>query len=412
MSLRFQDPPVEQKFRFQVDWLDLFLCTPGKDTLRVPERVHDLDEAAWDLYFNHMATSKDLKTVEFSIGSREGFHKVADRLWNALSVSHNISCIQLVRCRLLANDIGRLRESGSSLKSLRSINLTGNSLGLRGLASVTELIDGLPSLSSLNLSSMDLRFDEGIDSIGFYQALSSATNLRKLDVSHNIVSKCAFRPFSLGLATAPSLTHIGMNGVQLGDRGVVVLCEELLRQPEKGIVALDVQANHIQDVGATALASLVRATPTLKIFLYQFNHTKLINFIPLCESIILSPSLEQVALESCGLRLDQKGLICRMVTHMRSLKELFIDYYTAADKAVPEALCRSFSCEFVGPFHGSRENRLYDYARTKCATNAFLLGDLACSSDSPVYRSFFHSTLFDAHLVPYLFKFCIAPKWT
>ena len=124
----------------------------------------------------------------------------------AVDFSH---CLNLYDVKLLAPEI-------AVSASLTSINLRGNTVGVKGAKYVSKGIAVSASLTSINLSGNDVG-DEGATFIA--QGISVSASLRSIDLSDNRLDDEAAKHIAEGISVSASLTCIDLGYNRIGEKG-------------------------------------------------------------------------------------------------------------------------------------------------------------------------------------------------
>lgn len=128
---------------------------------------------------------------------------------------------------VLAEKIRKIRNDGH----LKSVDISNNSIRASGAAAFAPVINVNPWLIEVRISGNDFRV---AGARAFAKHLASSKTLLLLDISEN----------------------------ELGDSGCIVICKAL-QSPECGLQTLFLGANHINRVGAEAIAEVLHVNNTL-----------------------------------------------------------------------------------------------------------------------------------------------------
>lgn len=166
----------------------------------------------------------------------------------------------------------RLRKTGlpvdlAQFTHLRVVNLGGTDLPMKDTLEVVQSLSD--TLESLYLGGNYL-CDTGAEQIGSWLS-SSATKLRKLDMRYTEMAGPGCRALCEGLTQQGKVTHLYLEGNNLGDEGAQALAE-MLKQEGCSLQELFLGANKIGPEGAAALASILTTNKTIsKIYLEGNN---------------------------------------------------------------------------------------------------------------------------------------------
>eukprot|EP00980_Cylindrotheca_fusiformis_P013912 scaffold3618_cov129-Cylindrotheca_fusiformis.AAC.12 len=167
-------------------------------------------------------------------------------------------------CDALANRV-------AVLQNLATVRLCGNPIKSRGLASL--LGGGCSSfqhISHLDLSDCDIGDDDAAHQLAEFLS-NSKTSLKSLTLKMNGIGTEGAKIISKGLVTSQHLRALNLQCNEIDDDGVEALMTALSAE-HSALEELDLSANAIRDIGATAIARSLHKTKLKRLFL---NH----NFI-------------------------------------------------------------------------------------------------------------------------------------
>ena len=168
--------------------------------------------------------------------------------------------------------VGDEASNGSNNKeglNLEVLHFDNNMSGGAGAAALGDLISASPKLLDFKYTSS--RGDRtGVDALCV--ALSSARNLRKLDLHDNIFAE----PLGLALGSSLSsglrnLVHLDLGDTLLRDEGVAGLASGLLSGCALSLEHLDLSCNEISDKGAAAIGKCLSGLKRLRVLMLQEN---------------------------------------------------------------------------------------------------------------------------------------------
>jgi len=163
-------------------------------------------------------------------------------------------------------------SNGSNNKeglNLEVLHFDNNMSGGAGAAALGDLISASPKLLDFKYTSS--RGDRtGVDALCV--ALSSARNLRKLDLHDNIFAE----PLGLALGSSLSsglcnLVHLDLGDTLLRDEGVSGLASGLLSGCALSLEHLDLSCNEISKKGAAAVGKCLSGLKRLRVVMLQEN---------------------------------------------------------------------------------------------------------------------------------------------
>eukprot|EP00935_MAST-01C_sp_MAST-1C-sp1_P000444 g444.t1 len=181
-----------------------------------------------------------------------------------------------------------------SNKTLESLDLSGNSIGIEGGEHIASILDGSgPPLTSLDLSKNTLG-DEGLGDLA--HALAASETLRTVNLRHNLVC----------------------------DSGIAALAEAVKSCRACGITDLDLAGNSLEDAGANWVAHLIKAEhialESLDLSANSIGGGE--GLYQLAEGLLKDTSLVTLKLSGCSLVEDDGELIAEVLKHNKVLAHL------------------------------------------------------------------------------------------
>jgi len=191
-----------------------------------------------------------------------------------------------------------------------------------------------------------------------------------------------------------------------------------------------------------ALAEAIRSLPCLEELLLNSTLLNDNGLKPLAEAVGAAPALRSVTmLKHC--KFGREGMLhwAQSIRSSRTLQLVAIEQVCSSKGAISfyEAVLESFSMQTAaisefsvkminpnqleGGTQRTRENRVKAYikdlgvymkvvskaARFRVCVNNFLLGDLSQNAGCPAHRSFFHSKMFEPHLLSVISEYVVPP---
>jgi Ran GTPase-activating protein (RanGAP) involved in mRNA processing and transport len=189
---------------------------------------------------------------------------------------------------------------------LQDLNLSGDALGSTGLVEIASALYRNTSIQTLDVSA------NGLDDLASANALRELLRRNKtitriiLDRNKFGNNVAAVRSIADGFRTSTTLQVLDLASCALGDQGLSILAECLGRQ-KRGLVNLDLSANHITCSGLRAL--LNNATATLSTLAHlNLNCNPILDegatFLAETLKLQTLPSLKNLRLVNCDISDD------------------------------------------------------------------------------------------------------------
>ena len=182
---------------------------------------------------------------------------IADKGATELANSLNILPQKLTGFIISYNEIGDTGVNAlmTVLKSheIQYLCLQSNKIGAQGAKSIAEALN--PNLNHLNLSWNNIG-DEGAKALA--KALEKCPNLIYLSLNCNNIGDEGTKALAKALLKCPNLKELFLGENNIGDEGAQALALVLEKNPKLEI------ALHFNNIGDAGLASLKKASPTIK----------------------------------------------------------------------------------------------------------------------------------------------------
>jgi Ran GTPase-activating protein (RanGAP) involved in mRNA processing and transport len=191
---------------------------------------------------------------------------------------------------------------------LQHLNLTGDALGSAGLVEIASALYRNNSIQGLDVSANGL--DDLVSATGLRELLRRNKTITRLFMDCNTFGNniAAVRCIADGFRTNTALQVLDLSYCELGDQGLSILAESLGQQ-KRGLVDLDLSANHITCSGLRALVdNAAAALSTLTHLTLSKNSVLDEGATFLAETLRLQmlPSLKGLRLINC--RISDDGL--------------------------------------------------------------------------------------------------------
>uniref|UniRef100_A0A6B2L9A5 Uncharacterized protein n=1 Tax=Arcella intermedia TaxID=1963864 RepID=A0A6B2L9A5_9EUKA len=170
----------------------------------------------------------------------------------------------------LIGDVTTLISLGlKSNNSLRTLELSKNSIGSDGVASLFQALQSNSTLTSLSLSFNNIE-DYGMTSIS--QALQASNTLTYLDIHSNCLGDTGISLISDGLKLNSSLISLNISGNMFGDAGAQAIATAL--SCNSTLTFLNISYNKIGGPGMEAISESLSLNYTLTNIIYDESFFK------------------------------------------------------------------------------------------------------------------------------------------
>lgn len=154
--------------------------------------------------------------------------------------------------------MAELCKALAASKTIRTIGLSYNHLGITGLKKLAGLLQTSKLITSLNLEGNQCGW-EGMMFLG--EALAHNRTLRSLNIAHNNLRAEGGSTVAQIIKSNSSLTDINLKRNNLSDEGATAIAEALKRNAS--LLQLNLEDNRIEDAGATQIADTLAINATL-----------------------------------------------------------------------------------------------------------------------------------------------------
>ena len=161
-------------------------------------------------------------------------------LTNLLRSAIELQSLDLLRCRINAEDIASLVTALASCCDLKELQLSGNSINVNGFLALSNLLQ-TTAIETLSLSSNDEATDEAIEVL--VSGLMNYSHLKALCISRNqLVTSMGWQRLALVLdAPQCMLNSLSLQGNSIDDETVAVFASAL--ENNRKLARLDLRSN-------------------------------------------------------------------------------------------------------------------------------------------------------------------------
>lgn len=150
----------------------------------------------------------------------------------------------------------------SNAKLLKSIDLSDNAFGLKGIREVQSIISGQPALESLKLCNNGLAADAG-SVIATALTEQAPTKLKLLHFHNNLLESAGAKALAPIVEASPCLEDFRFSALRLHHDGASRICDALACVPEN-LVRLNLSDNNFGSDGGCSLGSMLQKTRNLE----------------------------------------------------------------------------------------------------------------------------------------------------
>ncbi|OVA10420.1 Leucine-rich repeat [Macleaya cordata] len=220
-----------------------------------------------------------------------------------------------------------------STEKLKVLHFHNNMTGDEGAVSIAKVVKSSPSLEDFRCSSTRVGSEGGV---ALTEALGTCTNLKKLDLRDNMFGVEAGVALSKALSSHACLTEVYLSYLNLEDEGAMALANAL-KEFAPSLVVLDMAGNDITVESAPALAACVAT----KQFLTKLNLSE--NELKDEGAILIAKALEEghnqlkeVDLSTNAIRRAGARVLAKAVIHKPDLTLLNINGNFISDEGIDE----------------------------------------------------------------------------
>jgi Leucine-rich repeat (LRR) protein len=246
-----------------------------------------------------------------------------------LEMGRNTTILKMAiaHVRLRRDSIQQLKEMLRRNTVLQDLDLTGDAIGSTGFAEIASALYRNTSIQSLDVSSNGL--DDLASANVLRELLRRNKTITRLSVDRNSFGNniAAVRCIADGLRTNTTLQVLVLSSCNLIDRGLSILAE-CLGQQKRGLVDLNLNANHITSIGLRALVDNAAAALSTLTELDLSNNSLLDKGATfLAETLRLQkvPSLKDLYLFTCDISDDGFVALMSALEENETLETIGLD---------------------------------------------------------------------------------------
>lgn len=238
-----------------------------------------------------------------------------------------------------------------STEKLRVLQFHNNMTGDEGALAISEVVKQSPMLEDFRCSSTRIGSDGGV---ALSEALQTFTNLKKLDLRDNMFGVEAGVALSKALAKHADLTEAYLSYLNLEDEGAVAIAN-VLKESASALEVLEMAGNDITAEAAPALAACIAAKQLITKLNLAENELRDEGAIQISKALEDGHAqLKEVDLSSNFMRRAGARCLARAVVHKPGLKLLNINGNFISDEGIDEV--KSIFNEFPNVLGSLDEN--------------------------------------------------------
>ncbi|KAJ9700269.1 hypothetical protein PVL29_005878 [Vitis rotundifolia] len=220
-----------------------------------------------------------------------------------------------------------------STEKLRVLQFHNNMTGDEGALAISEVVKQSPMLEDFRCSSTRIGSEGGV---ALSEALQTCTNLKKLDLRDNMFGVEAGVALSKALAKHADLTEAYLSYLNLEDEGAVAIAN-VLKESASALEVLEVAGNDITAEAAPALAACIAAKQLITKLNLAENELRDEGAIQISKALEDGHAqLKEVDLSSNFMRRAGARCLAHAVVHKPGLKLLNINGNFISDEGIDE----------------------------------------------------------------------------
>ncbi|KAL3678879.1 hypothetical protein R1sor_021835 [Riccia sorocarpa] len=216
-------------------------------------------------------------------------------------------------------------------KHLRTLHFHNNMSGDGGAEAVSKLVEKATSLEDFQFSSTRVGTEGGV---ALCTALQAGSSLRRIDLRDNMFGPEGGFVLSKTLISHPELLDVHLGDLNMEDEAVTALVEALTGSAPN-LRLLDLTGNEITAKSARALATCIRAKQGLTVLRLAENELKDKGAVIVCEALKEgSTSLQELDLSTNGLTRVGAVAAAEAVAQKPSFTKLNLDSNQISDEGI------------------------------------------------------------------------------
>lgn len=220
-----------------------------------------------------------------------------------------------------------------SAEKLRVLQFHNNMTGDKGAVAISEIVKRSPLLEDFRCSSSRVGSEGGI---ALLNALEMCTHLKKIDLRDNMFDVEAGITLSKALLNHKSLTEVYLSYLNLEDEGAVAIVNAL-KESAPSLEVLELAGNDITTEAASALAGLISEKPLLKKLNLAGNELKDEGAIKIGKALEEGhDQLKEVDMNTNSIRRTGAKVLAQAVVRKPGFKLLNINGNFISDEGVEE----------------------------------------------------------------------------
>lgn len=218
-------------------------------------------------------------------------------------------------------------------EKLKVLHFHNNMTGDEGAVAIAEVVKRSPLLEDFRCSSLRIGSDGGV---ALAEALGNCVHLRKLDLRDNMFGVEGGVALSKALCKHPDLTEVYLSYLNLEDEGAVAIAN-VLKEKAPSLKVLEMAGNDITVEGAVSVAACVASKDTLTKLNLSENELKDEGTIHIAKALEEGhDKLEEVDFNTNSIRRAGARCLAQVVVQKLGLKLLNIDSNFISEEGVDE----------------------------------------------------------------------------
>lgn len=219
-----------------------------------------------------------------------------------------------------------------STEKLRILHFHNNMTGDEGAVAISEVVKRSPLLEDFRCSSTRIGSDGGV---ALSEALGTCTHLKKLDLRDNMFGMEGGIALSKALSKHASLTEVYLSYLNLENEGAVAIANAL-KETAPSLEVLEMAGNDITGEGAPALAACIESMKLLTKLNLSENELKDEGAIQISKALEGHSQLSEVDMSSNLIRRAGARLLAQIVVQKPGFKLLNINGNYISDEGIDE----------------------------------------------------------------------------